>query len=59
MKTVLLILGKETNGFAKGAYNPNFQADRDRYIRHLRRVFADTVPNAKPQETITVSSAVI
>ena len=52
MKTVLLILGKETNGFAKGAYNPNFEADRDRYLRHLRRVFADTVPNSKPQETI-------
>ena len=39
--------------------NPDFEADRDRYIRHLTRVFADTVLNSKPQETIKASSAVV
>lgn len=36
--------------------NPNFEPDRERYIQHLNRVFTDTIPSSKPDETTNASS---
>ena len=39
--------------------NPNFDADRDRYVRHLQRVFTDTGRQPRPQTRFEASGAVI
>lgn len=37
--------------------NPRFKSDRERYVRHLQRVFAGAAPSSSPQETTEPTSA--